>query len=135
MARKNTHDIQKVKPRMLEAAAMAAEGKTTKEIAAHFGVCEASVRDWLRNETVKAEYLNIVRANLVPMVAKATRLLNKQMDSKNANGFLSQNAATTILNRYGADVLEENSAEVVITFASGVPDIGMPEDDGEEDDE
>lgn len=123
---------KKPEPRMIEAAAMAAEGKKVKEIAAHFNVCETTVRTWLRTDSVKAEYLAIIRASLLPMVAKAVKVLDKQMDSDNANGFLAQNAASNTLTRYGASVLEEEQNTINITFTNGAIEIGMPDADEEE---
>lgn len=122
------HKIVRVDKRMLEAAVLAADGKSVAEIAKHFSVNETTVRAWLRNEEVQAEIIACVRQQLVPMVAKAARVINKQMDSTKANGFLAQNAANTTLSRYGAPLLEEKDNEVKISFVNGLIPLGMPED-------
>ena len=122
------HDIVKADGRMLAAAAFFAEGIPTKEIAKHFKVNETTVRAWRRNEEVQAEVIRILRKDLVPMVAKAVKVINKQMDSSKANGFLAQNAASLTLTKYGAPLLEDKTNEIELVFKNGLIPIGMPED-------
>lgn len=129
------HDIVKADARMLAAAAFFAEGIPTKEIAKHFNVNETTVRAWKRNDEVQAEIVRILRKDLVPMVAKAVKVLNKQMDSTKANGFLAQNAAVNTLSKYGAPLLEDKDNEIKITFTNGPVQIGMPKDTSAEADE
>lgn len=135
MGNGNPHEIVRVDARMLAAAAFFAEGISTKEIAKHFNVDETTVRAWKRNEKVQEEVVRILRKDLVPMVAKALKVINKQMDSTKANGFLAQNAAVNTLSKYGAPLLEEKDNEIKITFTNGPVKIGMPKDTSAEADE
>lgn len=128
MGNGKSHEIVRVDARMLAAAAFFAEGISTKEIAKHFNVDESTVRAWKRNETVQEEIVRILRKDLVPMVAKALKVINKQMDSTKANGFLAQNAAVNTLTKYGAPLLEEKDNEIRIVLTNGPVKVGMPQD-------
>lgn len=130
-----SHEIVRVDARMMAAAAYFAEGIPTKEIAKKFNVDESTVRAWRRNEKVQEETVRLLRKDLVPMVAKAVRVLDRQMESTNANGFLAQNAAVNTLSKYGAPILEEKTNELEVVFTNGLIPIGMPEDTGAEADE
>lgn len=127
MGNGKSHEIVRVDARMIAAAAFFAEGIPTKEIAKHFNVDESTVRAWRRNEKVQEETVRILRKDLVPMVAKAVRVLDKQMESSKANGFLAQNAAVNTLSKYGAPLLEERSNEVEVVFSNGTIPIGLPD--------
>lgn len=129
------HKIVRVDARMIAAAAYFAEGIPTKEIAKKFDVDETTVRAWKRNEKVQEEVVRILRADLVPMVAKAIKVVKKQMDSTKANGFLAQNAASLTLTKYGAPLLEEKTNELEVVFTNGLIPIGMPEDTSAEADD
>lgn len=122
------HNIVRVDARMLEAGVMAAEGASTNDISKHFGVHPNTVRAWLKNSEVQEEIKSALRQRLVPMVVKAVNVIDKQMDSTKANGFLAQNAANTTLSRYGVQLLEEKSNELEVVFTNGLIPIGMPED-------
>lgn len=122
------HNIVKADARMLAAAAFFAEGISTKEIAKHFNVHETTVRAWRHNDEVQAEVVRLLRKDLVPMVAKALKVINKQMDSTKANGFLAQNAAVNTLTKYGAPLLEEKDNEIRIVLTNGPVKVGMPQD-------
>lgn len=122
------HNIIRVDKRMLEAACMAAEGKSVAEIAQHYGVHQTTVRAWLKNEEVQAEIIACIRADIAPTVAKAFSVVKKQLDSTSAKGFLAQNAAREVLGRYGAPILEEGKKEVKVTFVNGTIPLGMPDD-------
>jgi hypothetical protein len=122
------HDIKKVTNRMREAAMMAACGIAVPEIAKHFKVDETSVRAWLRNPEVKELYISHLQTKVLSMVGKAVNVLDKQMESGKANGFLAQNAANSTLSKYGAPMLEDKNDEVRITFINGTIPLGMPED-------
>lgn len=130
-----SHEIVRVDARMMAAAAYFAEGIPTKEIAKKFNVDESTVRAWRRNEKVQEETVRILRKDLVPMVAKAVRVLDRQMESSKANGFLAQNAAVNTLSKYGAPILEEKTNELEVVFTNGLIPIGMPEDTSAEADE
>ena len=121
------HNIVRVDKRMLEAGVMAAEGATANDIAKHYGVHPNTVRAWLKNSEVQEEIKGALRQRLVPMVVKAVNVIDKQMDSTKANGFLAQNAANTTLSKYGAHLLEDDEKELTVTFVNGMVPIGLPD--------
>ena len=112
---------------MLKAAQLLADGELTQTaIAAALGVSDATLGKWVRDENVLAEYRRCVRDASVAAVAKAQRVLEKQLDSEAGKGFLAQNAANSILNRSYAAVMGEDKQEVTVRIVGGMPDIGMP---------
>ena len=124
MAKPGTKRVTK---QMLKAAQLLADGELTQAaIAAALGVSDATLGKWVRDENVLAEYRRCVRDASVAAVAKAQRVLEKQLDSEAGKGFLAQNAANSILNRSYAAVMGEDKQEVTVRIVGGMPDIGMP---------
>ena len=112
----------------MQAARLVAEGELTqKAIAAALGVAESTLSKWMRDDDVIAEYQRCMRQAAVSAVAKAQRVLEKQLDSDAGKGFLAQNAANSILNRNYAQVMGEDKQEITVRIVGGMPDIGMPE--------
>ena len=119
---------KKVSSKMLQAARLIAEGELThKAIAAALDISENTLTKWKRDEDVIAEYQRCMRQAAVSAVAKAQRVLEKQLDSKEGKGFLAQNAANSILNRSYATVMGEDRQEITVRIVGGMPDIGMPD--------
>ena len=116
-----------LKPRMLDAARLFAEGKGPKEVAAELGCAVSSVYRWLDDEDVMTEYRRCMRKAQVQAVAKAQRVLVQQMDSDAGNGFLAYNAAALVTNKYADKIMGEDKQEITIHIAGGMPDIGMPD--------
>ena len=124
---------KKVSTKMLQAARLIADGELShKAIAAALDISENTLTKWKRDEDVLAEYRRCVRDASVAAVAKAQRVLEKQLDSDAGKGFLAQNAANSILNRNYATVMGEDKQEVVVRIVGGMPDIGMPDRSDEE---
>ena len=93
---------------MIECAHMAASGEYTQAmIAAHLHKSPETIQKWMNNELVLAEFRTILRSTAATSVAKARKVLEKSMASDAANGYLSLNAAQTVLARYDADVMGE----------------------------
>ena len=113
--------------KQLDGARLLADGMKPKEVAAQLGVCEATVYNWLNNPTVMEEYRHCLRQGQIQAVAKAQRVLMKQMDSDAGNGFLAYNAAALVTNKYADKIMGEDKQEITIHIAGGMPDIGMPD--------
>lgn len=113
---------------MIECAHMAASGEYTQAmIAAHLHKSPETIQKWMNNELVLAEFRTILRSTAATSVAKARKVLEKSMASDAANGYLSLNAAQTVLARYDADVMGEEKQEITVHITGGMPAIGMPE--------
>lgn len=121
-----SHEIKKVTPAMLKAAAQAADGMSIADIAAYHKRSTCTIRAWLGNRSVKEEYLKLVRMSLLPTVAKSIRVLEKQLGSDAGNGYLATQAATTLLGKFAPVVLEEQNSAVTITLLGGQIPLGMP---------
>lgn len=119
--------MKRVTKRMLDAARMLAEGMRPPDVAASIGVHPASVRRWMEDEDVMAEYRHCLRKASIAAVAKAQRVLEKQLESEAGGGFLAQNAANSILNRSYAAVMGEDKQEITIHLTGGLLDVGMPQ--------
>lgn len=118
---------KRVTKRMLDAARLLAEGYGPREVAGMLECAESSVYRWMNDEDVMSEYRQCLRRGQYHAVAKAQKLLMKQMDSEAGNGFLAQNAASLLTNRYADKVMGEDRQEITIHITGGMPDIGVPE--------
>lgn len=118
--------------RMLDAARLLADGMRPPEVAKTLGCAESSVYRWIDDNDVMAEYRKCLRKAQVRAVAKATKVLEAQLDSDAGNGFLAQNAANAILTRGYAAVMGEDKQEVVVKIAGYTPAPGMPQRSEEE---
>lgn len=123
---------KRVTKRMLDAARLLADGKGPREVASELGCAESSVYRWMDDEDVLAEYRHCLRRGQVRAVAKAQHVLIKQMDSDAGNGFLAQNAASLITNKYADRVMGEDQQEITIHITGGMPLVGMPKPTDEE---
>lgn len=118
---------KRVTKRMLEAARLLADGNSPPVVAKELGCATSSVYRWMDDDDVMSEYRRCLRKASVASVAKAQRVLERQMDSDSGSGFLAQNAANAILNRSYAAVMGEDRQEISIHITGGMPVIGMPE--------
>lgn len=118
---------KRVTKRMLDAARMLADGYSAKEVAALLGCAESSVHRWMQDDDVMNEYRRCLRRGQVQAVAKAQKVLMKQMESDAGNGFLAQNAASLITNKYADRVMGEDKQEITIHITGGMPEIGVPD--------
>ena len=121
---------KKVKPEMLEAAALMAEGKSAKEVAAKLGRSETTVRRWMHDETVRSAYREAILRTALVSYARAIKKLSDQVDADNEA--VAQRAAKDLIDRFGDVIMQERDREVVVRVI-GAPDIGMPEEPQEED--
>lgn len=125
---------KRVTKRMLDAARLLAAGEmNVPAIAKEVGVSEASVYRWMHDDDVMNEYRRCMRQAQIRAVAKASRVLEKQMDSDAGSGFLAQNAANAIMNRSYAAVMGEDKQEITVHITGGMPPVGMPALPTEED--
>lgn len=118
---------KQITKKMLECARLAASGEyTVDQLAAIYGKNPATIRNWLANDEVKAEYRAVLRASEAGQVAKARRKIEQLLDSDAGNGYLSLQAAQTVLNHFNAAVMGEEKQEVTIHITGGMPALGMP---------
>lgn len=117
---------KRVTKRMLDAARLLADGKGPKEVAKELECSEPSVYRWMTDEDVLAEYRHCLRRGQIRAVAKAQRVLEKQLDSDAGNGFLAYNAAALITNKYADKVMGEDQQDITIHITGGMPLVGMP---------
>ena len=115
---------KKVKPEMLEAAALMAEGKSVMEVAAQLGRSDTTVRRWMHDEAVRSAYREAILRTAITGCAKAVHLLEQQVNGE--DGSLAQRAAKEMLDRFGDAVLKEDHREIVVRVVN-MPPIGMPE--------
>lgn len=115
---------KKVKPEMLEAAALMAEGKSAREVAAKLGRSETTVRRWMHDEAVRSAYREAILRTATTACAKAVKVLERQLDGEDES--LAQRAAKDMLDRFGGAVLKEDEREIVVRVVN-MPSIGMPE--------
>lgn len=121
------HGKNKISKDMLECARLAATGEYTQAmIATHLHKSAETIRKWMTNEDVLAEYRRVLNVQAATSVAKARRVLDRSMESEAGNGYLALNAAQTVLARYDAEVMNKDSQEITITISGGMPEIGMP---------
>lgn len=118
--------------RKMETARMLAQGLSVPEIARKLDVSYVTIYRYMEDPALMEEYRNLLRRGQVQAVAKAQNLLIKQLDSNAASGYLAQNAAALITNRFAAAVMGEDKQEITINITSGMPEIGMPERTDEE---
>ena len=119
--------VQKVTPEKVRAVQMSLDGMTSDQIGAELGKDGSTIRRWLQQPEVIAEYRAALRAQTIPIVAKAIRNLQKDLDSEAANGYLRQNASFFALNRYESALLGDDNGNCTITFVNGIPELGMPD--------
>ena len=118
---------KRVTKQMLDAARMLADGYDPREVAAAANRSVATVYRWMQDDDVMNEYRRCLRRGQVQAVAKAQKVLMKQMESDAGNGFLAQNAASLITNKYADRVMGEDKQEITIHITGGMPEIGMPD--------
>ena len=123
---------RRITKRMLDAARLLAEGMRPPEVARELGCAESSVYRWMEDDDVMTEYRKCMRKAQVRAVAKASKVLEKQLESDAGNGFLAQNAANSILSRSYAAVMGEDKQEITLRIVGYTPDVGMPERSEEE---
>ena len=123
---------RRITQRMLDAARLLAEGMRPPEVARELSCAESSVYRWMEDDDVMAEYRKCMCKAQVRAVAKASKVLEKQLESDAGNGFLAQNAANSILSRNYAAVMGEDKQEITLRIVGYTPDVGMPERSEEE---
>lgn len=119
--------IARVTPEKILAVELALEGKTSAQIGEVVGKHESTVRLWLKDPAVQEAARDILSRQVLPMIAKARRNLNNDLESEAANGYLRQNATFFALNRYEKEFMGESENKCQVFFANGVPELGMPD--------
>lgn len=107
-------EIQPLTNKMARAARMAAEGKSTQEIADELGVHRATVSRWLRRDDLKA-MRNAALAEVVSaMIPRAYAVLNAQLE--NTNPWVAQGAARELIRLYN---LQQGAADANVAVIFG----------------
>jgi len=115
---------KKIKPEMLEAAALMAEGKSVKEVAAQLERAESTVRRWMHDDAVRSAYREAILRTAITACAKAVHRLEEQVSGPDES--VAQRAAKEMLDRFGDAVLKEDDREIVVRIVN-MPELGMPE--------
>jgi len=122
-------------PQVRKAIQMSIDGVSIPKIAAdpEINVHPVTVRRWFDKPEVMEEFRDMLRKQTIAEVAKAHRNLKKDLDSNDQNqAYLRQNATFFAINKYESGLLGENDGSCTITFVNGVPDVGMPDADDDE---
>ena len=85
----------------------------------------ALVRKWFKDPKIQNAYREILREFIQETYPRAFLRLAKQIDD--GNGWIAQNAANAIINKFSEAVFGEEDKKVVIQF-EGLPDLGTPEE-------
>jgi len=115
------------------------EEKEADEIAQQMGLAERTVRNVLsdkemlepyrrRSEAAKLRAQICVNETAEEAVRKQAELMRAGM----ATDTVTQRAAMDILDRAGVRVPKEEKKDITITFAAGMPKLGMPGKSGEQ---
>jgi len=115
------------------------EEKEADEIAQQMGLAERTVRNLLsdkemlepyrrRSEAAKLRAQICVNETAEEAVRKQAELMRAGM----ATDTVTQRAAMDILDRAGVRVPKEEKKDITITFAAGMPKLGMPGKSGEQ---
>jgi len=118
-----------VKPELLEAAALLAEGRSAAEVARLIGRAESTIRRWMKDEAVRDAYREAILRTALVSYARAIKKLSDQVDADNEA--VAQRAAKDLIDRFGDVIMQERDREVVVRVI-GAPEIGMPEEPQEE---
>lgn len=109
------------------------EGLEPEEIAARMRVSERSVRAVLGDKALLEPYrMRSEAAKLRAQICvnesaeEAARRQAELMRSQEEKSDVSQRAAKDILDRAGVCMPKEGRKEITITFADGMPELGMP---------
>lgn len=108
-----------------QAAALLADGMQAVDVAREVGVNKSTIYRWMADDRVRDEYRRVIQASLVPALAKAKKLLISQLDSDAGQGYLAQQAANILLQRYDALIMGEAEQQITVKL-EGAPDIGLP---------
>ena len=129
MPAKRKKPFKKITMKMMDAARLAAFGYTAKEISQEMDTPLPTINSWIQDPGVQDEIRHVIRTTQIMRVTRAQRVLDEQLEERTAgNGFLSQNAANSILNRHEAAVMGEQQQTITINFTAGaLPVIGMPD--------
>ena len=132
----------KLTAQALQAAQLMADGHKIKDIiTAIFGVTYESdnaawqrgrrkLAKWQDDPAWQAAYNCCVRRAVTPLVGRAVRKIDEQIDDDNP--WIAQGAAREVLSRFGGSVLGEDDKSITIKV-EGMPIIGVPT--GEDSDE
>lgn len=123
---------KRYRAKAIQAAHMLASGEHTyMSIAAELGVERNTVAAWMKDQTILAEYREMIKTMVLPGFADSIRLLVKQVRKGETKGkeWLGQNAAREIANRFGPGIMGADENDVVVRFENGqqLPVIGMPQ--------
>lgn len=119
---------KRITKRMLQAAQLLASGEMSPPaVAAAVGVSDSTIYRWMQDEDVMDEYRACLRRAAVSAVAKAQKVLERQLDSDSGKGFLAQNAANSILNRSYSAIMKEDKQEITVRIMGYTPQVGMPD--------
>ena len=120
-------------------AAYFEEEKEPEEIAAQMGISQRTVKSLLSDREMLEPYRRRseaakLRAQICvnESAEEAARRQAELMRAREANESVTQRAAMDILDRAGVRVPKEEKKDIRITFATGMPKLGMPGRCGED---
>ena len=114
-----------IKPELLEAAGMLAEGRSIAEVARLVGRSETTIRRWMKDESTREAYREAILRTALVSYARAIRKLSDQVDADNEA--VAQRAAKDLIDRFGDVIMQERDREIVVRVV-GAPEIGMPDE-------
>lgn len=114
-----------IKPELLEAASLLAEGRSVTEVARTIGRAESTVRRWMRDESAREAYREAILRTALVSYARAVRRLSDQVDADNEA--VAQRAAKDLIDRFSDVIMQERDREIVVRVV-GAPEIGMPDE-------
>jgi transcriptional regulator with XRE-family HTH domain len=115
--------------KMKEAVKLIARGHTQKEVAEKLGMSPAWIYYVMQRPDALEEYTRIIKADILPIYAKALRVMSGQTGSNNE--WIAQGAARDLLTRFEKRVMQdEEKQEIVIRLTGGEIELGEPKYDG-----
>ena len=111
-----------ITPRMQEAVKLAAEGKSSQQIADMLKVDRSTISRWFKRDDIKALRLAALSEVVAAMIPRAYAVLNDQLT--HSNPWVAQGAARELIRLFN---LQQGTADasVVVTFGN-MPKPGAP---------
>lgn len=122
-------------PRKCKAAQLLVDGSTQDDAATAIGVCRRTIHDWIYDDDVFLDYIEMLRRRKLALAANsAQNLLESQI--RHDNPWVAQNASNSLMRENNA-VKGIGQQQIVVSFGSdtivpGMPDAkdeGLPEEE------
>lgn len=116
------------------AAHLIAMGAELKGIMEELSISKKTYYNWMNREDFQTLVRQETQRYWAGRAPKWTRTLDKQSEIDDIKYvYAAQNAATTLLNFYGAD-LKQPAETTIIVHLEGAPELGMPDESNVEED-